>query len=68
MELFRKTLIVEAAFNVKSLVTVVDKIRIILERRVSVDTNITSWYAPRVVSMEVTVGIQEYLRKCQGGW
>ena len=35
MELFRKTLIVEAAFNVKSLVTVVDKIRIILERRVS---------------------------------
>jgi hypothetical protein len=35
MELFRKSLIAEAAFNVKSLVTVVDKIRIILERRVS---------------------------------
>ena len=35
MESFRKSLITEAAFNVKSLVTVVDKIRIILERRVS---------------------------------
>jgi hypothetical protein len=35
METFRKSLIAEAAFNVKSLVTVVDKIRIILERRVS---------------------------------
>jgi|TARA_B100000809_G_C15128376_1_gene527274 hypothetical protein len=35
MESFRKTLIAEAAFNVKSLVTVVDKIKIILERRVS---------------------------------
>ena len=33
METFRKSLIAEAAFNVKSLVTVVDKIRIILERR-----------------------------------
>ena len=30
MESFRKSLITEAAFNVKSLVTVVDKIRIIL--------------------------------------